>query len=170
MTYERDWKKIDDLLIAGMDGVEVAANLGIHYNTLYHWVEEDKKCAFSEYSRSKKTKGEGLIKAHQFAKALGLTDKGDNTLLIWLGKTRCKQKEYTETIATNDASLDALFSNMPDLMDIAKLQKDMAKLKLENDELKRQANPKRDGVQQEVQYMGGCGPVGEDLLQYTQIY
>lgn len=93
MTYERDWKKIDDLLVAGCNGADVAGFFGIHPDTLYRWVEEDKNMDFTAYLSEKRSKGDALLKAQQYAKAMGLTDKGDNTLLIWLGKSRLKQKE-----------------------------------------------------------------------------
>lgn len=46
--------------------------------------------------QQKRAKGESILRAHQYAKALGLTDKGDNTLLIWLGKQRLEQRENIE--------------------------------------------------------------------------
>jgi hypothetical protein len=93
MTYVRDWKKIDDLLIAGCNGTEIAGYLGINQDTLYRWALEDKNMTFADYQAEKRSRGDSLLKAQQFAKAMGLTDKGDNTLLIWLGKCRLKQKE-----------------------------------------------------------------------------
>lgn len=93
MTYERDWNKIDDLLIAGCEGTEIASALGITAQTLYAWCKEEKNQTFHDYAQHKRAKGDGLLKAQQFAKAMGLTEKGDNTMLIWLGKTRLKQKE-----------------------------------------------------------------------------
>ena len=90
---EIDWKKVEELMMAGCHGVEIAGYLGIHPNTLYIRVEEKYKCGYREFLHEKKSKGESLLRAHQYAKALGLTDKGDNTLLIWLGKTRLEQRE-----------------------------------------------------------------------------
>ena len=86
-----DWKKVDDLLVAGSSGAEIAANMGIHPTTLYNRCVTDKEMPFCDYSAQKRSKGDSLLRAHQFAKALGFTDKGDNTLLIWLGKVRLKQ-------------------------------------------------------------------------------
>ncbi len=90
---EINWKMVDDLLIAGCSGREVASSLGLNAATIYERCVTDKGMTFTEYSQQKSEKGESLIRAHQYAKALGLTDKGDNTLLIWLGKTRLKQME-----------------------------------------------------------------------------
>ena len=98
-----DWKKVDELMIAGCCGAEIAGYFGIHPDTLYKHVEREKKMCFTAYHQEKKAKGDSILRAHQYAKALGLTDKGDNTLLIWLGKTRLKQVEekQKETLGEN---------------------------------------------------------------------
>jgi len=86
-----DWKKVDELLIGGCLGTEIAGYLGISTYTLYDRCMSDNGVLFSQYSQDKHAKGDSILRAHQYAKALGLTEKGDNTLLIWLGKTRLKQ-------------------------------------------------------------------------------
>lgn len=88
-----DWKKVDELLMAGCMGTEIAAYFDMHQNTFYARVEQEYNVSFTQFSSEKKSKGESLLRAHQYAKALGLTDKGDNTLLIWLGKNRLNQKD-----------------------------------------------------------------------------
>lgn len=88
-----DWKKVEDLLMSGCMGTGIAHYLGINPATLYARCLEDKGIQFSEFSQQKKEKGDEILRAHQYAKALGLTDKGDNTLLIWLGKVRLRQRE-----------------------------------------------------------------------------
>ncbi len=98
---EIDWQLVDDLLIAGSHGTEVAAFLGIHPNTLYNRVKEKYKCDFCEYSQQKKSIGEAMIRKQQLHKALGLTKEGDNTLLIWLGKQRLNQSETPQEITSN---------------------------------------------------------------------
>lgn len=42
-----DWKKVDFLLKAGCSGTDVAAELGIHPETLYRRCEEKNKTNFS---------------------------------------------------------------------------------------------------------------------------
>lgn len=88
-----DWEKADELMIAGCNGVQIAGYFGMHPETFYDRVKKEKKIGFTQYLQQKQSKGEALIVAQQYAKALGLTDSGDNTLLIWLGKTRLEQKE-----------------------------------------------------------------------------
>lgn len=109
-----DWKRVDDLLIAGCSGREIAGNLGLNPNTIYSRCVTDHGIEFSEYSRQKSEKGESILRAHQYAKALGLTDKGDNTLLIWLGKTRLKQKEHEDQVIAREveAKFDQLMKQM----------------------------------------------------------
>lgn len=88
-----DWDKVNDLLEADCDGASIARSIGIHPDTLYNRIEEKYKVKYSDYSAYIRQKGCDLLKKAQFDKALGRTDKGDNTLLIWLGKIRLKQKE-----------------------------------------------------------------------------
>ena len=88
-----DWNKVDELLIAGCLGNEIAAYFNLHQRTFYERVFKKYNMTFTAYMSEKKSKGDSLLRAHQFAKALGLTDIGDNTLLIWLGKNRLKQSD-----------------------------------------------------------------------------
>lgn len=99
MTYIIDWEKVDQLLISGCPGTEVAEFLGICNDTLYRRIEEEKKMPYSAYLQQKRSKGKALIRSQQFAKALGKTDAGDTTLLIWLGKVHLEQKEVKENQA-----------------------------------------------------------------------
>ncbi len=170
MTYERDWKKIDDLIISGYEGTEIASHFNVHPETLYRWVEEEKNMGFAEYHRRKSAKGEGLIKAHQFAKALGLTDKGDTQLLLWLGKTRCKQKEYTEPLPSNDQNLDQFYNNLPSLHDYSILLEKFKKVEEKLNEFERQADTKHSGSQEKVQHLGGSSSEWEDLLKYPEVH
>lgn len=102
-----NWKEVDALLVAGCSGAEIAGNLGINKATIYDRCEKDKGIPFSEYSQQKKEKGKSLLREQQFKKALGITDKGDNTLLIWLGKTRLEQSEKIKVdVNQNLSNLD----------------------------------------------------------------
>jgi hypothetical protein len=91
-----DWIVVDDFLMAGSPGTEIADFFGIHANTLYNRIQEKYNCGFSEYCQQKKSSGEAMLRKQQFHKALGLTKDGDNTLLIWLGKQRLGQTEKQE--------------------------------------------------------------------------
>lgn len=161
MTFERDWEKIDNLLVAGCTGTEIAGYLGIHPETLYKWAEQDKKMGFSDYLAQKRSKGDSLLKAHQYAKAMGMTDKGDNTLLIWLGKCRLKQKEHSDIQPLNSDSLDKFFETLPHLDTISKLQAEI-------DELKRQASFKHAPSDEKAEHLGGCSTVGQDFCKHPE--
>jgi hypothetical protein len=98
-----DWKRVDELLACGCSGAEIAAEIEINDETLYIRCLRDNGILFSEYLRQKRSKGDLILKEHQYKKAIGLTDKGDNTLLIWLGKTRLKQVDAASQIASGNS-------------------------------------------------------------------
>ena len=92
-----DWKKVDELLMAGCLGTEIAAHFDMCADSFYNKVKEKYNLVFSAYSLEKKQQGDSLIKKAQYDKAV--IDK-DNTMLVWLGKTRLKQKD--ESAITNN--------------------------------------------------------------------
>ena len=84
-----DWVKVDKVLEAGANGVQVAAMLGIHFDTLSTRCKEDHNSDFSDYSRQKKEKGNVKLLTAQFDVAI----EGDKAMLIWLGKQRLDQTD-----------------------------------------------------------------------------
>lgn len=92
-----DWEEVNSLLMAKCSGSEIAGEIGIHKETFYRKCQEEHGIPFSEYCLQFYAKGDAKLRAQQYAKALGFTDKGDNTLLIWLGKIRLGQKEKDES-------------------------------------------------------------------------
>ena len=97
MAINIDWNKVDNALMAGASGQEVAALLGIHYNTLKNKVQEEKKCLFCEYKAAKRAKGDTLLRVKQYDSALG----GSVPMQIWLGKNRLGQTDKKEVISEN---------------------------------------------------------------------
>lgn len=91
-----DWKLVDQLILAGCTGVEIAANFHIHADTLYRQIENEYGTNFTDYAAQYYQKGDSLLKVKQFEKAL----EKDNTMLIWLGKQRLGQKEPEKETAT----------------------------------------------------------------------
>ena len=87
-----DWKKVDQLLLAGCHGTEIAPHFNINVDTFYRKVQEKYKVGFTEYSALKKHQGDSLLRAKQYEKAL----QKDNTMMIWLGKQRLGQRENTD--------------------------------------------------------------------------
>lgn len=98
-----DWNKVDHLLMAGCHGTEIAAHFDMHHETFYNRVSQEKGMGFTAYCAEKRAKGDSLLRAKQFEKAVA--NSGDNTMLIWLGKQRLGQ---TETQATNSFDTEAV--------------------------------------------------------------
>lgn len=115
-----NWAVVDELMMSGCTGAEIAANFGIHPHTFFARLEKEYKCTFSAYCQEKRSRGDALIKRQQFLKALGKTSEGDNTMLVWLGKNRLNQKENPDQ-ESNEQSKEHLKTAM-DLIDA--LQKD----------------------------------------------
>ena len=84
-----DWGKIDEWLEAGAKGTEIAAALGIHFDTLSKRCISEKKSNFSDYSRSKRESGNIKIRLNQ----MELANNKDRGMLIWLGKNRLGQRD-----------------------------------------------------------------------------
>lgn len=91
-----DWEIVDRLTKAGCLGTEVAAFFGIHPNTFYKRVQEEYNLSFSEFLQEKKHRGDALLRMQQYEKAIGESKKGDNMMLIWLGKNRLGQRDHEE--------------------------------------------------------------------------
>lgn len=88
-----DWNKVDQLLMSGCKGTEIAPHFDMHYETFYDRVKQKYNVGFTEYCSLKKEQGDSLLKAKQFEKAM----KGDNSMLIWLGKVRLGQREASQS-------------------------------------------------------------------------
>lgn len=105
---ELNWDEIDELLTCGCSGTEIASRIGMHRVTLYEKCLVDKGISFSDYSLQKYAKGDALLKEQQFKKALGLTDVGDNTMLVWLGKNRLKQRDKQPDETHNNITIKVI--------------------------------------------------------------
>lgn len=146
-----DWRKADDLMVAGCSGIEVAAHLGINKNTFYERVEKDKGMRYQDYLAKMRSKGDSLLRAAQFSKAM----KQDNMMLIWLGKNRLDQS-------------DNKFQEMPANDRVIGDDLEKAKLKAELAELKRMINESQTGIEhlsseQAPEHMVRGSSVGEDI-------
>jgi hypothetical protein len=87
-----DWKRVDSMLRCQAKGTEIAANLGVHPETLYDACKREHGTDFSAYAAQKKEAGITALRVKQFELAL----KGDRTMLIFLGKQYLGQKDRTE--------------------------------------------------------------------------
>ena len=105
-TTTIDWDFVGEYLMAGCSGVEVAAQLGIHENTLYQRCKSDLGIEFVAYKQEKQASGESLLRKVQFDAAI--KDK-DRAMLIWLGKQRLGQKEKGEQDIKVDGGINIVF-------------------------------------------------------------
>ena len=90
-----NWKKVDECLEAGANGVQTAAYLGVSYDTLCRRFEERQLsdfAVFADYITYKRSKGDADLLMTQHKEALA----GCKTMLVWKGKSRLKQIETKE--------------------------------------------------------------------------
>jgi hypothetical protein len=94
-----DWELVDKLLIVGCSGTEIAPHFNIHPDTLYKRIEDKYNKSFTTYSAEMFEKGNSVLRQAQYDKAAS----GDNTMMVWLGKNRLKQRENpTELTVSNE--------------------------------------------------------------------
>jgi len=84
-----DWDSVDQSLVCGSLGTEIAAKLGIHEDTLYRACDREKDMLFSAYAAKMRSKGDDLLRDAQMKNALS----GNTTMQVWLGKQRLKQRD-----------------------------------------------------------------------------
>ena len=96
-----DWKKVDNSLMSGSNGVQVAAMLGISFDTLSRRTKDEKNADFAEYLQQKRQEGNDVLFGLQYK----LAKEGDRGMLIWLGKNRLDQSDKKEIKQHNTGSL-----------------------------------------------------------------
>lgn len=121
-----DWKKVDEMLIKGCRGGSIADYFGIHTDTLYLRCQEDHKICFTTYSQQKRSIGDDNIHKAQYE--LGVNDK-NATMLIWLGKQRCGQREKEDDKAQMNPEL---FKHFTDFMAYIKSMQDQSARKMDD--------------------------------------
>ena len=89
---EIDWPTVDKLCQLQCTGEEIASVLGCSYDTLERRVKEEHTMKCAEYIRQKAMGGRASLRRKQWAAA----DKGNVTMLIWLGKQYLGQKDKHE--------------------------------------------------------------------------
>lgn len=108
-----DWDIVDKLLEAGCPATEICPHLGVHPDTLYKRVVDEKGMSFTDYSARMYSKGDSNIRATQYLKATGQSISGDNTMLVWLGKNRLKQRENPTELTVSNETVQS-FKNIMD--------------------------------------------------------
>ncbi len=110
-----DWNKVDQMLMGGSCAKEIASHFDIHPTNFCLRLENKYNMNFTTYSSEKRAKGDSLIRNRQFEKAL----KGDNTLLIWLGKNRLNQRDTQNDLPVTNETV-AQFTDL--MKQLGKLQ------------------------------------------------
>jgi hypothetical protein len=119
-----DWDKVDHLLKAGCLGTEVAAVFAMHPQTFYKRVEDKFKMSFTLFLQEKRANGDAAIRAKQYERALGLTETGDNNMLIWLGKNRLGQRNEDKLSIVTQEQQQTLDKTM-DMVDYLQSKKEI---------------------------------------------
>lgn len=129
-----DWSKVEQMIIQGCNGVQVAASIGITTDTLYLRCIEENKINFPVYFQERRAKGDSYIHQAQYQKAL---KEKNTTMLIHLGKHRLDQKDKDEEkdkTPPQDAIVDRDNENMSLKAQLAKLTQQLLNIqaKLDN--------------------------------------
>lgn len=150
-----DWKKVDQLLMAGCLGTEIAAFFAMVPNTFYERVENEYGMKFTQFRQEKLAKGDALLRAKQYEKALA----GDNTNLIWLGKQRLGQREPEplQQVSKNDAAIDLSLKIIKDPENQVKAE--------EVNGAKQETALQHTASGCAIQHMDRSGTVGEDICE-----
>jgi hypothetical protein len=94
-----DWKLLDNLFLAGCSLSECSTHFNLTSERLGERILEHYGIYSNEYSAILCEKGHSLLRDAQMKKAL----KGDNTMLVWLGKNKLKQRDAPEDQSINIA-------------------------------------------------------------------
>lgn len=167
---EINWVLVDNMLAAGCIGTEISAELGMHPDTFYRKVEQEKGMGFTAYHSLMTSKGEGLLKAAQFAKAIGRTKSGDTQLLMFLGKVRLKQREHEENVTSPlDSNLNFADAYIKSEHERAEMAKELQALREEINALKSKTDSVIQRSDEEIQHMGGSSQIRKDLFEHSEI-
>jgi methylphosphotriester-DNA--protein-cysteine methyltransferase len=90
---EIDWKQVDTMCGIQCTGEEIAAVLGIDYDTLVNACKREKGVSFSEYFEQKRDAGKASLRRRMYTAAV--TD-GNPTMMIWLSKQYLGHKDKQE--------------------------------------------------------------------------
>jgi hypothetical protein len=94
-----DWKLLDSLFLAGCSLSECSTHFNLSSERLGERILEHYGIYSNEYAAILSEKGHSLLRDAQMKKAL----KGDNTMLVWLGKNKLKQRDAPEETTVTDA-------------------------------------------------------------------
>jgi hypothetical protein len=90
---EIDWAKVDQMIVEGCNGAQVAAAIGACADTIYRACEREKGVTFAAYYQDKRSLGDNYLHRTQYHKAV---KEKNVTMLIHLGKHRLGQIEKVD--------------------------------------------------------------------------
>ena len=95
-----NWTEFDKLCEIQCPLSEIASWFDCTEDTIETAVKREKGLSFSDYYTQKRGKGKIALRRRQFQKAVV---DGDNTMLIWLGKSYLEQSDTLRINETSDA-------------------------------------------------------------------
>ena len=104
---EIDFKLVENLCEIQCTGEEIASVLEIDYDTLNSRVKEEYGISFSEYYKKKSEAGKMSLRRMQWKAA----ERGNTTMLVWLGKQYLGQKDKSELSGDSDSPIIVKFKD-----------------------------------------------------------
>lgn len=89
---EIDWAKVEQMALIQCTGEEIAAVLGVDYDTLQRACKREHGMKFADYIKQKGAGGKMSLRRKQYTTAMD----GNSTMLIWLGKNWLGQKDKSD--------------------------------------------------------------------------
>ena len=89
---EINWNQVDQMCAIQCTGEEIAAVLGVDYDTLNKAMKREKKKSFTEYFKEKSAYGKVSLRRRQSRAA----EEGNTTMMVWLGKQWLGQVDRQE--------------------------------------------------------------------------
>ena len=101
-----NWTTVDGLCAIHCTGEEIAAVVGVSYDTLEKACKREQKSSFTDYVREKSQHGKASLRRRQWKQA----QDGNATMQIWLGKQWLGQ---SDTPGVSDKPPPTIIINMP---------------------------------------------------------
>jgi len=105
---EINWEMLEKLCAIQCTGEECASVLGISYDALVAAIKRKGYESFPDYFKRYSASGKASLRRQQFRVA----EKGNATMLIWLGKQYLGQRDYKVEIDEETSPLDALVEEL----------------------------------------------------------
>ena len=161
---EVNWAQFEQLCGMQCTHSEIASFLKINKETLYLKAEKNYKIDFPTLYRTFTETGKCSLRRSQWVMAQKNTSMG-----IWLGKQYLGQKDHEAEAERNNQMNPHLETLHTTLSQNLEMKSKLKKLEEEMNAIKSKTSPELPGSDAQVQHLGGCSPVGEDILESPQI-